>query len=129
LDDATVVHPGHGPATTIGQEKASNPFFDRTGQTGQTRQRMTTGGGERRVIVRLTLLAFLLGAADTLFGRSSRTALFDVSSDAHARRIGCWACAAGDFLRGLFLAVIDLVAETRGARQSRLGSRPRPCCC
>jgi len=27
LDDATVVHPGHGPATTIGQEKASNPFL------------------------------------------------------------------------------------------------------
>jgi glyoxylase-like metal-dependent hydrolase (beta-lactamase superfamily II) len=27
LDDTTVVHPGHGPATTIGHEKASNPFL------------------------------------------------------------------------------------------------------
>ncbi|MCP4756702.1 MAG: MBL fold metallo-hydrolase [Proteobacteria bacterium] len=27
LDGDTVVHPGHGPVTTIGQEKASNPFF------------------------------------------------------------------------------------------------------
>lgn len=27
LDDATVVHPGHGPVTTIGQEKMSNPFL------------------------------------------------------------------------------------------------------
>jgi glyoxylase-like metal-dependent hydrolase (beta-lactamase superfamily II) len=27
LDDATVVHPGHGPATTIGEEKRSNPFL------------------------------------------------------------------------------------------------------
>lgn len=27
LDDATLVHPGHGPVTTIGQEKASNPFL------------------------------------------------------------------------------------------------------
>lgn len=27
LRDATVVHPGHGPATTIGEEKASNPFL------------------------------------------------------------------------------------------------------
>jgi glyoxylase-like metal-dependent hydrolase (beta-lactamase superfamily II) len=27
LDDATVVHPGHGPVTTIGEEKASNPFL------------------------------------------------------------------------------------------------------
>jgi glyoxylase-like metal-dependent hydrolase (beta-lactamase superfamily II) len=27
LDDATVVYPGHGPATTIGQEKESNPFL------------------------------------------------------------------------------------------------------
>jgi hydroxyacylglutathione hydrolase len=27
LDNATVVHPGHGPVTTIGQEKASNPFL------------------------------------------------------------------------------------------------------
>ncbi|MGH7616347.1 MAG: MBL fold metallo-hydrolase [Gemmatimonadaceae bacterium] len=27
LDDATVVHPGHGPSTTIGQERATNPFL------------------------------------------------------------------------------------------------------
>lgn len=27
LDDATVVAPGHGPPTTIGEEKAHNPFF------------------------------------------------------------------------------------------------------
>lgn len=26
LPDATVVLPGHGPATTVGEEKASNPF-------------------------------------------------------------------------------------------------------
>lgn len=27
LPDATVAHPGHGPATTIGQEKLYNPFL------------------------------------------------------------------------------------------------------
>lgn len=27
LDDATVVHPGHGPSTTIGRERASNPYL------------------------------------------------------------------------------------------------------
>jgi glyoxylase-like metal-dependent hydrolase (beta-lactamase superfamily II) len=27
LPDATVAHPGHGPATTIGREKLSNPFL------------------------------------------------------------------------------------------------------
>jgi len=27
LDDDTVVYTGHGPATTIGEEKAGNPFF------------------------------------------------------------------------------------------------------
>ena len=27
LDDTTVVHPGHGPSTTIGRERASNPFL------------------------------------------------------------------------------------------------------
>lgn len=27
LPDATVVHPGHGPATTIGREKLDNPFL------------------------------------------------------------------------------------------------------
>ena len=26
LDDATIVHPGHGPETTIGDEKLTNPF-------------------------------------------------------------------------------------------------------
>jgi glyoxylase-like metal-dependent hydrolase (beta-lactamase superfamily II) len=26
-EDATVVHPGHGPSTTIGQERRSNPFL------------------------------------------------------------------------------------------------------
>jgi hydroxyacylglutathione hydrolase len=27
LDDATVVLPGHGPATTIGRERATNPYL------------------------------------------------------------------------------------------------------
>jgi glyoxylase-like metal-dependent hydrolase (beta-lactamase superfamily II) len=27
LDDATVVHPGHGPSTTIARERATNPFL------------------------------------------------------------------------------------------------------
>jgi hydroxyacylglutathione hydrolase len=29
LPDETVVHPGHGPWTTIGEERESNPFFTR----------------------------------------------------------------------------------------------------
>lgn len=33
LDDATVVHPGHGPSTTIGRERTTNPFL-RTASTG-----------------------------------------------------------------------------------------------
>jgi hydroxyacylglutathione hydrolase len=27
LPDATIVHPGHGPMTTIGQEREVNPFL------------------------------------------------------------------------------------------------------
>lgn len=27
LDDATVVHPGHGPSTTIGRERRTNPYL------------------------------------------------------------------------------------------------------
>jgi glyoxylase-like metal-dependent hydrolase (beta-lactamase superfamily II) len=27
-DDATLVIPGHGPATTVGDERASNPFLE-----------------------------------------------------------------------------------------------------
>jgi glyoxylase-like metal-dependent hydrolase (beta-lactamase superfamily II) len=35
LDDATVVHPGHGPLTTIGHEKRTNPFVgDPAGKGG-----------------------------------------------------------------------------------------------
>jgi hydroxyacylglutathione hydrolase len=27
MDDATLVHPGHGPSTTIARERATNPFL------------------------------------------------------------------------------------------------------
>ncbi len=27
LPDATILHPGHGPSTTVGEEKQNNPFF------------------------------------------------------------------------------------------------------
>ena len=27
LPDGTRIHPGHGPSTTIGAERASNPFL------------------------------------------------------------------------------------------------------
>jgi glyoxylase-like metal-dependent hydrolase (beta-lactamase superfamily II) len=30
LDDATIVYPGHGPETTIGDEKLANPFVGKT---------------------------------------------------------------------------------------------------
>lgn len=33
LDDATVVHPGHGPSTTIGRERASNAYLQLAAQT------------------------------------------------------------------------------------------------
>jgi hydroxyacylglutathione hydrolase len=29
LPDETLVHPGHGPATTIGHERQLNPFLQR----------------------------------------------------------------------------------------------------
>jgi glyoxylase-like metal-dependent hydrolase (beta-lactamase superfamily II) len=29
LDDATVVLPGHGPQTTVGRERAGNPYLQR----------------------------------------------------------------------------------------------------
>jgi glyoxylase-like metal-dependent hydrolase (beta-lactamase superfamily II) len=31
LDDATVVLPGHGPTTTVGRERATNPFLQDLG--------------------------------------------------------------------------------------------------
>ena len=35
LDPTTIVHPGHGPLTTIGHEKATNPFVgDGAGESG-----------------------------------------------------------------------------------------------
>lgn len=36
LDDATVVLPGHGPSTTIGDERRANPFLRRIAQSGHT---------------------------------------------------------------------------------------------
>ncbi len=32
LDDQTIVHPGHGPETTIGDEKLANPFVGRVAE-------------------------------------------------------------------------------------------------
>ena len=37
LDDATTVLPGHGPTTTIGQERANNPFLHGLGAPGRPR--------------------------------------------------------------------------------------------
>lgn len=37
LDDDTVVLPGHGPATTIGAERRTNPFLRRIAESGHTR--------------------------------------------------------------------------------------------
>jgi glyoxylase-like metal-dependent hydrolase (beta-lactamase superfamily II) len=31
LDDSTLVLPGHGPTTTVGRERASNPFLQDLG--------------------------------------------------------------------------------------------------
>ena len=35
LDDATVVLPGHGPATTIGRERATNPYLAEAAAAGE----------------------------------------------------------------------------------------------
>jgi hydroxyacylglutathione hydrolase len=37
LDDATVVHPGHGESTTVGRERATNPFLRMVAQAGAAR--------------------------------------------------------------------------------------------
>jgi hydroxyacylglutathione hydrolase len=34
LDDEAIVYPGHGPETTIGDEKLANPFVGRAGRLG-----------------------------------------------------------------------------------------------
>jgi glyoxylase-like metal-dependent hydrolase (beta-lactamase superfamily II) len=36
LDEATIVHPGHGPLTTIGHEKRTNPFVGESAGEGGT---------------------------------------------------------------------------------------------
>jgi glyoxylase-like metal-dependent hydrolase (beta-lactamase superfamily II) len=37
LDDATTVLPGHGPTTTIGRERATNPFLHGLAAPGRPR--------------------------------------------------------------------------------------------
>ena len=38
LDDETVVLPGHGPTTTVGRERASNPFLHGLPVSGSRRE-------------------------------------------------------------------------------------------
>jgi glyoxylase-like metal-dependent hydrolase (beta-lactamase superfamily II) len=42
MDDATVVHPGHGESTTIARERATNPFLRMAAEAGAA-QRPRTG--------------------------------------------------------------------------------------
>ncbi len=42
LDDATVVHPGHGPSTSIGRERATNPFLHLVARPPSTRKESLT---------------------------------------------------------------------------------------
>jgi hydroxyacylglutathione hydrolase len=39
MDDATVVHPGHGPAVTVGHERATNPFLSGLAHSVRTARR------------------------------------------------------------------------------------------
>jgi glyoxylase-like metal-dependent hydrolase (beta-lactamase superfamily II) len=41
LDDATVVHPGHGPSTSIGRERATNPFLRLVAQESTPKESIT----------------------------------------------------------------------------------------
>jgi len=45
LDDATHVYPGHGPATTIGRERRSNPCLADLGLTGELQKEDGQGRG------------------------------------------------------------------------------------
>jgi len=76
---------------------------------------MTTSGGGASLVVRLTLLAFWLGAA-TLFSAVVAPALFNVLPTRTLAGLVVGRVLPVIFYAGFFLAVIDLVAETRGAR-------------
>ena len=39
LDDATIVHPGHGPAVTVGHERLTNPFLSTIARTPRVTKR------------------------------------------------------------------------------------------
>ena len=45
LDDSTLVLPGHGPTTTVGRERASNPFLQDLGPGGDPAQAPTRRRG------------------------------------------------------------------------------------
>ena len=49
LDDETVVLPGHGPATTIGRERATNPYLaEAAAGAGSAGRGVTSASSQQR---------------------------------------------------------------------------------
>jgi glyoxylase-like metal-dependent hydrolase (beta-lactamase superfamily II) len=44
LPATTTLYPGHGPATTVAEERHSNPFFDESTEAGRFRDDTATTG-------------------------------------------------------------------------------------
>jgi glyoxylase-like metal-dependent hydrolase (beta-lactamase superfamily II) len=88
LDDDINVHPGHGPSTTIGRERATNPFLNGARESFGGSDAMRRSEPE---VLQLATLAVWLGAA-VFFSVAVAPALFAVLRRAHwpaSRRTAC----------------------------------------
>ncbi len=114
LPDETVLCPGHGPLTTVGEEKANNPFYAEF-QTTKTSKTKKTGMAERIGVVGVGRMGANMARRLKDVGYAV-TAVYDVRAESAEKlgaEIGAEACKTLGRVTELSDVVITVVTDDK----------------